>query len=304
MLTGDKLETATCIAKSSHLVGRNQSLHVLKSVLTRYDAASMLSKVKTDKFFFRRTDAHLELNQFRRKQDCALVVSGESLEVCLQYYQDEFMELATASPAVVCCRCSPTQKAQVVSLIQRHTGKRACAVGDGGNDVSMIQQSDAGKLTRGSSMRKFSLQIILFKGVGIEGREGRQASLAGDFSIPAFSYISKLLLVHGRRSYKRSAALSQFVIHRGLIISTMQAVFSAVFYLSSVALYQALLQVTEKCKKFTKKRKSFRSIEFRSAMQLSIRCSRYFHSYWIKILVRTLPSRILNCTKNCRKDGA
>ncbi|KAJ6649236.1 putative phospholipid-transporting ATPase IIB [Pseudolycoriella hygida] len=204
MLTGDKLETATCIAKSSHLVGRNQSLHVLKSVLTR-------------------TDAHLELNQFRRKQDCALVVSGESLEVCLQYYQDEFMELATASPAVVCCRCSPTQKAQVVSLIQKHTGKRACAVGDGGNDVSMIQQSDAG--------------------VGIEGREGRQASLAGDFSIPAFSYISKLLLVHGRRSYKRSAALSQFVIHRGLIISTMQAVFSAVFYLSSVALYQALLQV-------------------------------------------------------------
>lgn len=170
-----------------------------------------------------RTDAHLELNQFRRKQDCALVVSGESLEVCLQYYQDEFMELATASPAVVCCRCSPTQKAQVVSLIQKQTGKRTCAVGDGGNDVSMIQQADAG--------------------VGIEGREGRQASLAGDFSIPQFSHIAKLLLVHGRRSYKRSAALSQFVIHRGLIISTMQAVFSAVFYLSSVALYQGFLMV-------------------------------------------------------------
>lgn len=59
-------------------------------------------------------------------------------------------------------------------------------------------------------------------GVGIEGREGRQASLAGDFSIPSFSHIAKLLLVHGRRAYKRSAALSQFVIHRGLIISTMQ----------------------------------------------------------------------------------
>lgn len=204
MLTGDKLETATCIAKSSHLVGRNQGLHILKSVMTR-------------------TDAHLELNQFRRKQDCALVVSGESLEVCLQYYQDEFMELATASPAVVCCRCSPTQKAQIVSLIQKHTGKRTCAVGDGGNDVSMIQQSDAG--------------------VGIEGREGRQASLAGDFSIPQFSHLGKLLLVHGRRSYKRSAALSQFVIHRGLIISVMQAIFSAVFYISSVALYQGFLMV-------------------------------------------------------------
>lgn len=63
-----------------------------------------------------RTDAHLELNAFRRKQDCALVISGESLEICLSYYQQEFMELATAAPAVVCCRCSPTQKAQVVSL--------------------------------------------------------------------------------------------------------------------------------------------------------------------------------------------
>ncbi|CAO1355510.1 unnamed protein product [Diamesa tonsa] len=204
MLTGDKLETATCIAKSSHLVGRSQGLHVLKSVQTR-------------------TDAHLELNQFRRKQDCALVVSGDSLEVCLQYYQHEFMELATSCPAVVCCRCSPTQKAQVVQLIQKHTGKRTCAVGDGGNDVSMIQQADAG--------------------IGIEGREGKQASLAGDFSIPQFSVIAKLLLVHGRRSYKRSATLSQFVIHRGLIISTMQAIFSAVFYLSSVSLYQGFLMV-------------------------------------------------------------
>nr|CAI5820217.1 unnamed protein product [Callosobruchus analis] len=204
MLTGDKLETATCIAKSSRLVSRTQGLHVMKKVVTR-------------------TEAHLELNNYRRKQDCALVISGESLEVCLSCYQPEFMELATAAPAVVCCRCSPTQKAQVVQLIQKHTGKRTAAVGDGGNDVSMIQQADAG--------------------IGIEGREGKQASLAGDFSIPQFSHLARLLLVHGRKSYKRSASLAQFVIHRGLIISTMQAVFSSVFYLSSVALYQGFLMV-------------------------------------------------------------
>lgn len=170
-----------------------------------------------------RTDAHLELNAFRRRSDCALIISGESLDICLSYYEPEFMELATAAPAVVCCRCSPTQKAQVVQLIQKHTGKRTAAVGDGGNDVSMIQQADAG--------------------IGIEGREGKQASLAGDFSIPQFSHLARLLLVHGRRSYKRSASLSQFIVHRGLIISTMQAVFSSVFYLSSVALYQGLLMV-------------------------------------------------------------
>ncbi|XP_012286007.1 probable phospholipid-transporting ATPase IIB [Orussus abietinus] len=204
MLTGDKLETATCIAKSSQLVSRTQGLHIFKSVVTR-------------------TDAHLELNSFRKKQDCALVITGDSLEVCLQYYETEFLELACSSPAVVCCRCSPTQKAEVVSLIQRHTGKRTAAVGDGGNDVSMIQTADAG--------------------IGLEGLEGKQASLAADFSISQFSHLANLLLVHGRRSYKRSAALSQFIIHRGLIISTMQAVFSAVFYLSSVALYQGFLMI-------------------------------------------------------------
>ncbi|KRT85253.1 hydrolase [Oryctes borbonicus] len=204
MLTGDKLETATCIAKSSRLVSKTQSLHILKKVLTR-------------------TDAHLELNNFRRRTDCALVISGESLEVCLSYYEPEFMELACAAPAVVCCRCSPTQKAQVVQLIQKYTGKRTAAVGDGGNDVSMIQQADAG--------------------IGVEGKEGRQASLAGDFSVPQFSHLARLLLVHGRRSYERSASLALFVIHRGLIISIMQAVFSSVFYLSSVALYQGFLMV-------------------------------------------------------------
>ena len=56
-----------------------------------------------------RAEAHQELNAFRRKQDAALVIKGESLDVCLEYYEHEFMELATASPAVVCCRCSPEQ---------------------------------------------------------------------------------------------------------------------------------------------------------------------------------------------------
>ncbi|KAF7283909.1 hypothetical protein GWI33_022738 [Rhynchophorus ferrugineus] len=205
MLTGDKLETATCIAKSSRLVSRAQGLHVFKRVATR-------------------TDAHLELNTYRKKQDCALVISGESLEVCLSYYQDEFMELATAAPAVVCCRCSPTQKAQVVQLIQQHTGKRTAAVGDGGNDVSMIQQADAG--------------------IGIEGREGKQASLAGDFSIPQFSHLARLLLVHGRRSYKRSASLSQFLcgfisrVFDGRLRNTLHNVSGGVIMYGALLLFE------------------------------------------------------------------
>ncbi|EMP35770.1 Putative phospholipid-transporting ATPase IIA [Chelonia mydas] len=149
-----------------------------------------------------RGEAHLELNAFRRKHDCALVISGDSLEVCLKYYEYEFMELACQCPAVVCCRCAPTQKAQIVRLLKERTGKLTCAVGDGGNDVSMIQEADCG--------------------VGVEGKEGKQASLAADFSITQFKHLGRLLMVHGRNSYKRSAALSQFVIHRSLCISTMQ----------------------------------------------------------------------------------
>ncbi|PKU34524.1 phospholipid-transporting atpase hypothetical protein [Limosa lapponica baueri] len=95
MLTGDKLETATCIAKSSHLVSRTQDIHIFRPV-------------------------------------------------CLKYYEHEFVELACQCPAVVCCRCSPTQKAHIVKLLQHHTGKRTCAIGDGGNDVSMIQAADCG----------------------------------------------------------------------------------------------------------------------------------------------------------------
>ena len=204
MLTGDKLETATCIAKSSKLVSRSQNIHIFKSVSSR-------------------SEAHQELNAFRRKQDNALVIKGDSLEVCLEYYEHEFMELVTACPAVVCCRCSPEQKATVVRLIERHTKKRTAAIGDGGNDVSMIQAASAG--------------------IGLVGKEGKQASLAADFSLTQFAHISRLLLVHGRNSYKRSASLSQFVIHRGLIITTMQAIFSAVFYFSSVSLYQGFLMV-------------------------------------------------------------
>ncbi|KAI5608017.1 putative phospholipid-transporting ATPase IIB isoform X2, partial [Silurus asotus] len=204
MLTGDKLETATCIAKSSRLVSRNQDIHVFRPVSNR-------------------GEAHLELNAFRRKHDCALVISGDSLEVCLRYYEHEFVELACQCPAVVCCRCSPTQKAQIVRLLQQHTANRTCAIGDGGNDVSMIQAADCG--------------------IGIEGKEGKQASLAADFSITQFKHIGRLLVVHGRNSYKRSAALGQFVMHRGMIISTMQAVFSSIFYFASVPLYQGFLMV-------------------------------------------------------------
>ncbi|KAI0758873.1 aminophospholipid-transporting P-type ATPase [Fomes fomentarius] len=204
MLTGDKIETATCIAISTKLVARNQYIH-------------QVAKLKTS------DQVRDQLEFLQNKLDCCLVIDGESLQLCLDMFRNEFIEIATKLSAVVACRCSPTQKADVARLIRKFTKKRVCCIGDGGNDVSMIQAADVG--------------------VGIVGKEGKQASLAADFSVTQFSYLTKLLLWHGRNSYRRSAKLAQFVIHRGLIISVMQAVFSSIFYFAPIALYQGWLLV-------------------------------------------------------------
>lgn len=93
----------------------------------------------------------------------------------------------------------------------------------------MIQAADVGKSTFlcSRSLSKHSLTLLTSSGVGIVGKEGRQASLAADFSVNQFSYLTKLLVWHGRNSYKRSAKLAQFVIHRGLIISIIQGKLSS-----------------------------------------------------------------------------
>nr|CAG8434925.1 14431_t:CDS:10 [Entrophospora candida] len=204
MLTGDKIETATCVAISSKLISRNQTIHKIAKMQSSDEALE-------------------ELDHLQSTGDCCLVIDGESLQLYIDHYKNEFIELAIRLPVVVACRCSPTQKADITRLIKNFTNKKVCCIGDGGNDVSMIQAADVG--------------------VGIVGKEGRQASLAADFSITQFSYLTKLLLWHGRNSYKRSAKLSQFVIHRGLIISVMQAVFSSIFYYAPIALYQGVLMV-------------------------------------------------------------
>lgn len=131
---------------------------------------------------------------------------------------------AIQAPCVCVCRCSPTQKAEVCKGLKHYTGgKRIAGIGDGGNDVGMIMESDVG--------------------IGIEGKEGLQAALASDFSLKEFSQLRKLVLWHGRLSYRRSAILSQFVFHRGLIISIIQAIFIILFYFVAIPIYNGFLML-------------------------------------------------------------
>ncbi|KAL4898623.1 hypothetical protein BDV59DRAFT_167219 [Aspergillus ambiguus] len=204
MLTGDKVETARCVAISAKLVARGQYIHTVAKV--------------TDK-----SSAQEALDFLRNKTDCCLLIDGESLSLMLGQFKSSFISVAVLLPAVIACRCSPTQKAEVADLIRHHTKKRVCCIGDGGNDVSMIQAADVG--------------------IGIVGKEGRQASLAADFSITQFHHLTKLLVWHGRNSYKRSAKLAQFIMHRGLVISACQTMYSIASHFDPKGLFINWLMV-------------------------------------------------------------
>ena len=208
MLTGDKVETARCVAVSAKLISRTQYIHTITNISADLNPSSAV-------------DA---LSLLRSKPDStALLIDGTSLSYFLNHHQEAFISLAVLLPAVIACRCSPTQKADIATLIRQHTHKRVACIGDGGNDVSMIQAADVG--------------------IGIVGKEGRQASLAADFSVTQFHHLTKLLVWHGRNSYKRNAKLAQFVIHRGLIISICQTVYSIATHFEPHALYRDWLLV-------------------------------------------------------------
>ena len=151
------------------------------------------------------------------------MIDGQTIDLLLKdkKLEELFFTEATKAPSVCVCRCSPTQKAIITKKIGIFTGKRTAAIGDGGNDVGMILEANVG--------------------IGIVGKEGKQASLASDFSINEFKYLRRLMLWHGRLSYKRSAVLSQFVIHRGLIIAIIQAIFSIIFYFVAIPIYNGYL---------------------------------------------------------------
>ena len=213
MLTGDKVETATCISISAGIKSKNQSIFTIRN-----DEFSHESKEDDIR------ELRKKLEDYRKKisiESHIFIIDGDSLDLALNNCEEDFFTTTMDAPSVVCCRCSPTQKRKIVKTIKNYTTARTAAVGDGGNDVAMIQEADVG--------------------IGIVGKEGLQASLAADYSIKEFKSLSVLLLWWGRISYKNTSTMANFIIHRGLIISLNQFIFSYIFYYNPVPMYSGFL---------------------------------------------------------------
>ena len=128
----------------------------------------------------------------------SLILDGVALEVILddETLCELFLGTALRCQAVVCCRISPLQKALVTKLVKEGAKKITLAIGDGANDVGMIQVADIG--------------------VGISGAEGLQAVMASDFSIAQFRFLADLLLVHGSQMHHRITRMLNFFFYKNM----------------------------------------------------------------------------------------
>ncbi|CCE82262.1 Piso0_001979 [Millerozyma farinosa CBS 7064] len=206
ILTGDRQETAINIGMSCKLLSEDMNLLIINEETKRDTALNLREKL-----------AAIEEHQHELEDSAfdtlALIIDGHSLNYALDPdLEDLFISLGAKCKAVICCRVSPLQKALVVKMVKRKKkGSLLLAIGDGANDVSMIQAAHVG--------------------VGISGMEGMQAARNADVSIGQFRYLKKLLLVHGSWSYQRisNAILYSFYKNITLYMTQFWYVFANCF---------------------------------------------------------------------------
>lgn len=152
---------------------------------------------------------------------CVVVTGGTLHMLQKEDYADVFSEFKSfliEASTVVCCRTTPNQKALIVSIVKA-TNRMTLAVGDGGNDVAMIQEAHVG--------------------VGIEGVEGRQAAKAADFSVARFHFLARLLLVHGHTAFQRTSYIVQLSFYKSMMIAWVQLLFNIYTLYSGISFWNS-----------------------------------------------------------------
>lgn len=206
MLTGDKRETAINIGYSCRLIYDYSTVIILRS-----DEGDVAGKMAA---------AMLEL-ETGRVAHCVVVIDGITLnqietDITLMSL---FVELGVKADSVICCRASPSQKASLVLAVRNKVKSSiTLAIGDGANDIAMIQSADVG--------------------IGITGKEGLQAARSADFSIAQFRYLLKLLLVHGRWNYVRTTKYVLGTFYKEFFFYLTQAIYQRNTMFSGTSFYE------------------------------------------------------------------
>uniref|UniRef100_A0A8D2PXZ9 Phospholipid-transporting ATPase n=1 Tax=Zosterops lateralis melanops TaxID=1220523 RepID=A0A8D2PXZ9_ZOSLA len=200
VLTGDKMETAKSTCYACRLFQTSTELLEL-TARTPEDPAA---------------------------QEYGLIIDGSTLSLILNPSQDSgssnyksiFLQICLKCTAVLCCRMAPLQKAQIVRMVKNTKGSPiTLSIGDGANDVSMILEAHVG--------------------IGIKGKEGRQASRNSDYAVPKFKHLRKLLLAHGHLYYVRIAHLVQYFFYKNLCFILPQFLYQFFCGFSQQPLYDA-----------------------------------------------------------------
>ncbi|KAM4626029.1 phospholipid-transporting ATPase VD [Polymixia lowei] len=199
VLTGDKQETAVNIACACKLLQPSDKL-LTANCGSKDACAALLQELRVEVEHGEEGSAvgRAEETSAPTASASILVIDGRTLDWALQdELKRDFLEVSRHCKAVICCRSTPLQKSQVVQLVRDQLSVMTLAVGDGANDVSMIQVADVG--------------------VGISGQEGMQAVMSSDFAISRFKHLRKLLLVHGHWCYSRLANMILYFFYKNVM---------------------------------------------------------------------------------------
>lgn len=202
VLTGDMEETAINIGYACRLLNNDMERHVINAASFR-TKGSILRQL--DKIFHSIYDSTQASNADgiwtgAPIVEHALVIDGGCLNMILEDPLNNLhlLRVALLCKVVVACRVSPQQKAQLVELVKLNVSdSHTLSIGDGANDVPMIQSAHIG--------------------IGISGQEGMQAVNSSDYALGQFRFLSPLLLVHGRWNYDRVAALTVYTFYKNIV---------------------------------------------------------------------------------------
>ncbi|XP_004587525.2 phospholipid-transporting ATPase VB [Ochotona princeps] len=209
VLTGDKQETAVNVAYSCKLLDQTDTVYSINTESQETCESILNCALEEIKQFQEPQKPHCTFFGFHLPYKIAsvppgaavpvvgLVIDGKTLNTILQgKLEKKFLELTQYCRSVLCCRCTPLQKSMIVKLVRDKLRVMTLSIGDGANDVSMIQAADIG--------------------IGISGQEGMQAVMSSDFAISRFRYLKKLLLVHGHWCYSRLARMVVYYFYKNV----------------------------------------------------------------------------------------